>query len=114
MYIFYRALIIVTLLFIISCSSQYDSVDNGFDKICLIYNNVFNDPALKNKPAIDKHEIINDLIKKYVTDVDAITAFVAVAQANPDDKYNLFKQSAEFALKREWDCEKIKELAEIN
>ena len=109
MYIFYRALITLTLLFIISCSSQYDSID----KICLIYDDVFNNPALKGKSILGKHEIINELIKKHVTDVDAITAFVAVAQANPDDKYSLFKQAAEYALKRDWDCELIKGLKGI-
>ena len=111
MYIFYRSIITLSLIFIISCSGQYYSVDNGFDKICLIYNDVFNNPTLKDKSTVHKYEIINVLIKKHVVDVDAITAFVAVAQANPDDKYSLFKQSAEYSIKREWDCELIKELA---
>ena len=107
---FYRSIITLSLIFITSCSSQYDSVDNGFDKICLIYDDVFNDPSLKDKSPLDKYDLIHVLIKKHVFDVDAITAFVIVAQANPDDKYSLFKQSAEYSLKREWECELIKGL----
>lgn len=108
MYKTYRTLIILSLLFIISCSSKYDSIDNGFDKICLIYTDVFSDPALKDRSIIEKHELVYDLVKGNVTDVDAITTFVAVAKANPDEKYTLFKQSAEYSLKRAWDCELIR------
>ena len=93
-----------------SCSNEYSSVDNGFDKICLIYTDVFNNLALKDKSTQSKHNAINDLIKKNVFDIDAISAFTSVAQANPEDKYSLFKQSAEYSLKREWDCTLIKEL----
>jgi len=106
----YRIVFSLVLLLITSCSNQYDSFYNGFDKICLIYNDVFNNPALKDKPRLSKQNTVHDLIKKNVFDVDAITAFTAVASANPDDKYSLFKQSAEYSLKREWNCTLIKEL----
>lgn len=105
-----RTLTLLTIFSISSCSGKYDAADNGFDKICLIYTDIFNNPANSNKPVIDRLDLVGELIIAHVKDVDAITAFTAVANANPDQKYDLFKQSAEYSLKRDWDCEIIKNI----
>jgi len=91
-----------------ACSGKYDAADNGFDKICLIYENIMTNPAYEKLSMLDKHEKISDEIEQHVRDIDAIQTYSAVASADPDLKYQLFKQSAEYSLKREWDCEIIK------
>ncbi len=105
-----RTLPLFAILCISACSGKYDVADNGFDKICLIYTDIFNDPSLARKPAIEKYVLVSELIEAHVRDVDAITAFSAVANADPSQKYDLFKQAAEYSLKRDWDCEIMKNL----
>ena len=92
-----------------ACSGKYEAADNGFDKICLIYSDVLNNPIHTDKPIIEKLILIYETVEAHVRDVDAITAYNAVASADPEKKYDLFKQAAEYSLKREWDCEIIKE-----
>lgn len=99
------------VLFISACNGKYSSADNGFDKICLIYSDVFTDSVHAKKSLDKKHEIVNGLIKFNVFDVDAIQAFTTVASADPKSKYDLFKQSAEYSLKRKWECEFIKNMS---
>jgi hypothetical protein len=94
----------LVVVFLSGCSGKYGRADNGFDKICLIYEDVLNDPANAKKAMIEKDMLIYEAIRKHVSDIDAITAFSAVASADPDKKYSLFKQAAEMSLKREWDC----------
>jgi len=96
--------------FLLACSDKYDSADNGFDKICLIYSDVMNNPAHTNRPNIEKLVLISETVEAHVRDVDAIAAYTAVASADPEKKYDLFKQAAEYSLKREWDCKTIQEL----
>lgn len=103
-----QTLTILSIFFISACSEKYDAADNGFDKICLIYTDVFSDPSHSKKPLIDKHDLVGELIEAHVKDIDAITTFSAVANADPSLKYDLFKQSAEYSLKRDWDCDIIK------
>jgi len=47
--------------------------------------------------------LVGELIIAHIKDVDAITAFSAVANTNPDQKYDLYKQTEEYSLKRDWD-----------
>ena len=95
---------------LLACSDKYDSADNGFDKICLIYSDVMNDSAHTDKPIFEKLVLISETVEAHVRDVDAIAAYTAVASADPVKKYDLFKQAAEYSLKREWDCKAIQEL----
>ena len=100
--------LLLALVLLSACSGKYDAADNGFDKICLIYEDILNDPAYAKRPRIDKYVLVSEAVQKYVTDVDAITAYTAVASAEPNLKYQLFKEAAEMSLKRAWDCEAIK------
>jgi len=101
----FRTIFIIAIFCISACSGKYNAADNGFDTICLIYTDVFNDPAHEKKSVIEKHVLVSELVEAHVRDVDAITAFTAVASADPSQKYDLFKQAAEYSLKRNWDCE---------
>lgn len=103
---------ILTALFVLLASTssvKYITIDNGFDKMCQIYTEVFTNSLYINKSLIEKHDVVYDMIRENVWDVDVIQAFTAVANADPDVKYDLFKQSAEYSLNREWECEIMKD-----
>jgi len=105
-----RLLVLVAFgLILPACSGKYEEADNGFDKICQIYADVMNDPAHLNRPVIEKFVLIAEMVETHVSDVDAISAYTAVASADPKLKYDLFKLAAEYSLKRKWDCKIIKE-----
>ena len=93
-----------------ACSGKYEEADNGFDKICLIYSDIINNPNYVNKPVTERLTMIAEEIEAHVRDVDAIEAYTVVAAVAPELKYDLFKQAAEYSLKRQWDCKIIQEL----
>ncbi|MGD8926682.1 MAG: hypothetical protein PVG20_07515, partial [Thioalkalispiraceae bacterium] len=58
-----RWALFVAVIILNGCSDKYDSVDNGFDKICLIYEDVLNDPANAKKAMIEKYMLVNEAIR---------------------------------------------------
>jgi len=80
-----------------SCSSSHN---NGFDEVCLI----FQEAKGLHKPLNETLSYITDNINKRVKQGDAHEAFNALVNAMPSERYSLFKQTAEASLKHAWDC----------
>lgn len=89
---------------LLGLSSACSVNETGFDEICKIVT----EAKSSNLTSEQKAEYVDNNIRQRVFSVDAIQAYVAVAQADPAEKYALFKQAAEYSLKRSWDCEALK------
>jgi len=55
-------------------------------------------------------DYVNNNINERVSDKDAVTTHSIIFQVSPDERYKIFKESAEYSLKRKWECAAIKEL----
>jgi len=58
----------------------------------------------------DKNDYIFNNIKKRVSSTDALQAHGAVFNLEPKKRYSIFKQSAEYSLKRKWSCKAVNQL----
>lgn len=106
----FALIFVIVVLSIISCSNIAKAADNGFDQICMIYNEVLNDTRNREMTIKDKLYLINEKVTKQVKFSDALQVYSAVASADPKEKYKLFKESAEYVLKREWNCSIMKSI----
>ncbi len=101
---------IIVVLILASCrNEQYKSVDNGFDAACLI----FQEAGTKNLDPV----ALGIYIAKKLDEMPEIKAandvratYHALFNADPAIRYDLFKQSAEISLKRNWDCSAVKQI----
>ena len=101
----YCALLVLPVL-LTSSGVVFSADETGFDEICRIYTE-----AKNSSMSIEElSEYIFDNVKKRVSSTDALQAHDAVFQADPAVRYKLFKESAEYSLKREWDCAVIREV----
>ena len=85
----------------IACSSP-----KGFDEICLIYT----EAKEKHGTSVEISEYIFDNVEARVNSVPAIQAHSAIYNIASEDRYPIFKESAEETLKREWNCEVMMEM----
>ena len=97
---------ILALLFILLQLSNLHAEDLGFDEICQIYTEAKNS-SMKSEQLND---YINNNIAKRISDKDAITTHSIIYQVAPPERYKIFKESAEYSLKREWSCASMKSL----
>ena len=102
---FIKKLVLITFFLTYSiCAYAEDTA--GFDEICKIYTEAKN----SSMPKRQLSDYIFDNIEQRVTSVDALEAHGAVFNLEPARRYSIFKQSAELSLKRDWNCEAVKEL----
>lgn len=73
-------------------------------RYCKIYTDVYSNPKYSKLSQVEKDTLISEKVESSVFSVDAIETFSAVATADPLQKYQLFKESAEYSLKRNWEC----------
>ena len=78
----------------------------GFDEMC----DIFTEATRRNISGQLLSEYIDNNVKKRINSIDAITVYSIILQVEPKERYALFKQSAEYSLKREWDCPAIEQL----
>ena len=79
---------------------------SGFDEICHIYTEALNS-SMKGDQL---NNFINDSVKSRVTDKNAKITHDAITQARPDERYKIFKDSAEHYLNKRWACPDMKTL----
>jgi len=106
---FFRKLIQAILICAYSlCAHAAESTNNvsGFDTICQIYTEAVNSSMTKEQLS---HYIFNN-VESRVKSTDALEAHTAVFNLEPARRYSIFKQSAEYSLKKKWDCEAVKKL----
>ena len=78
----------------------------GFDEMCIIFTEATN----RNISGQKLSEYIDENVRKRINSIDAIEVYSIILQVDPKERYALFKQSAEYSLKREWDCSAIEKL----
>lgn len=108
---------LLPLLFIslstIPCSHASDTPDvNGFDTAC----DIFKQASQKNLSPEELGQYIGDRLKsmpEQKAKQDAIDTYDVLFQATPALRYQLFKESAEYSLKRKWHCEAIKKIYDM-
>ena len=81
---------------------------NGFVTICDIYTEAIN--SSMNKEQLSDYIFSN--IKNRISDKDALEAHDVIFQLEPAKRYLIFKESAEYSLKKSWNCESVKKLME--
>lgn len=86
----------------ISCANN----EMGFDEICRIYTEAVNSSMKKEQLS----DYIFSNVQKRVKVKDALEVHDMIFQVAPEERYKIFKQSAELSLKRSWDCQAINEL----
>ncbi len=97
---------IVILLFILFQLGNLHAEGLGFDEICQIYTEAKNSSMQKEQ----LNDYINNNIAKRISDKDAITTHSIIYQVASPERYKIFKESAEYSLKREWGCASMKTL----
>jgi len=94
--------------FILFSLSSHASVLEDFDVVCQIFteakNTSFDD---EKRGAYIEENIISRTSSKEVRD-----AYYSIFQLSPNERYAIFKESAEHATKKTWDCPAVKELLE--
>ena len=104
---FVKYIVFLAAIFIVSCSAEKPV--NGFDSACLIFQEAstknLNPEALGNYIAEELDKMATQAASEDVKDV-----YHALFNVAPEDRYGLFKESAESALKRKWDCDVMKKL----
>lgn len=95
-----QKLTFVIVVFMLA-ANVYAGQDAGFDEICRIYGEA------QDRKNMDREQLsayIFDNIKQRVNVVDAIQAHSAIFNLAPAERYAIFKESAEYSLKKDWDC----------
>jgi len=72
----------------------------GFDEVCKIYTEVLN----SNMSADESGRYIFDNVAQRVQSKEALDAHDVIFQLKPAERYSLFKEAAEHALKKKWEC----------
>ena len=80
--------------------------DMGFDEICRIYTEAVNSSMKKEQLS----DYIFKNVKKRVNNKDALEVHDIIFQLAPEERYKIFKKSAEMSLKRSWDCLAVEKL----
>jgi hypothetical protein len=80
--------------------------DTGFNEICRIYTEAQNSSMLGQQLST----YIFDNVEQRVISKDARDAHDAIFQLDPTKRYEIFKQSAELALRHLWNCPAAKNL----
>jgi hypothetical protein len=96
-------LFIICALFIIG---NIQAKEPGFDVVCRIYTEAQNSSMTKQQLS----DYVNNNIAERVSDKDAFTTHSIIFQVSPDERYKIFKESAEHSLKRKWNCAAMKTL----
>ena len=104
----------ILILLLVSCSgNKYNIKNNGFDTAC----HIFKEASEKNLSPEDLGTDIEHKLKsmpEQKAKQDVIELYDMLFQADPALRYKLFKESAEYTLKREWHCSSIRELYHID
>jgi hypothetical protein len=83
-----------------------DTDEADFDKICKIYTGALN--STMNIEQLSDYIFSN--VAQRVKSRNALDAHEAVMQVEPVQRYNIFKQSAELALKHPWNCAAMQQI----
>ena len=95
----------MTLLLGLNSISAFAKDNNsGFDLICQIYTEARNSSMTKEQ----LNNYIFDNVENRVKSKDAIEAHTAVFNLEPKKRYPIFKESAEYSLKKKWECDAVK------
>ena len=87
--------------------SYYLSAESqGFDEICRIYTEAQN--ANMNSKQLSQYIFTN--VRTRINDIRAKQTHVSILQLTPEKRYAIFKEGAEYSLKREWNCKAVKDL----
>ena len=104
---FIRSVVFFMVILLVSCATEKPV--NGFDSACLIFKEAttknLNPEELGIYIAEELEKLGGQFASKEVNEV-----FHALFNVAPEERYGLFKQSAEYTLKRDWDCDAIKSL----
>jgi len=107
---FTKGITLSAIIFLISCSmgTSLDST-NGFDSACQIFKEAstkkLNPEELGNYIASELDNMGKQFASKEVKEV-----YHALFNVSPSQRYKLFKESAETTLKRNWNCQAMKDL----
>jgi hypothetical protein len=100
-----QALLLALMVSVFSTHANADERQE-FNEICRIYTEINN--SNMSKDVASKYVMAN--VKERVSSKDALIAHEAIMQAMPDQRYQLFKQSAEWKTGSTWDCDAMKHL----
>ena len=98
--------LIAVLFLIIYPILGFTAENASFDEICAIYTEAKN----SSLTSAARSEYIFKNVENRIQSKDALQAHSAVFNLEPKKRYAIFKKSAEYSLKKKWDCETIKQL----
>ncbi len=105
-----KTAILILSFFLFSCGTEYTKPpENGFDAACRIFETAETknlDPEALGVYLSDRLNNMPDL--QAVDDVRVI--YHALFNADPAKRYEIFKESAEMTLNRNWDCAAMKRI----
>ena len=104
---------IIVSLILSSCFSTIIQA-NDFDKVCVYFEALEKVPTQKTMTHQDRNQFILKKIEQNLgPHSDATIAWEAVSYAASEQRYELYKSGAESTLKTSWECNAMKDLANI-
>ena len=92
--------------------STIQAAENDFDKVCDYFKELAKKSNVNSMTHLQRNNYILERINKNLpTTSNARVAWEAVSNAESDQRYELFKSSAELVLNSRWKCKAMAELA---
>lgn len=103
----FRIILMLVLLTVLKTASAGDQ--EAFNEICRIYTETKN----SSMDIQTASQYVFDNISKRVKSKNALITHEAVMEAMHDQRYIIFKESAEHYIKSSWNCKAMKDLMEV-
>lgn len=78
--------------------------EDGFDAVCDIHTDALDSRQFERLTPEEQAAVLQRQVISRVAPGPALKAYQSVAEADPRLRYSLFKDAAEYALGRAWDC----------
>ena len=102
----------IVFSFFVCFSLASCAADNDFDTVCSVFKALQASPNLAKLSPQQRQAFVTEHIDKMLDKSSAARiSWEAVAAADPDQRYEIFKSGAEDVLGKSWECESMRQLA---
>ncbi len=101
------------VLFFISPATVSNNIISDYDKLCSIITETRQNKEFLTLNLTEQSiELTNKIMNFFPKSSKIISAFSALNSVNPQEKYAIFKKTAEKSLSEKWDCPSYKDFNE--
>jgi len=102
---------ILSILSLLLISGPVLSANNDFNTVCGYFDKLHMELSNRQLSKIERRNYISSLVKKGLSsDSAARSAWEVVIYAVPEQRYDLYKTSAEETTNKKWQCDSMEKL----